>query len=67
MLKPNETIQNPFYSKIQSKVLTLVDFMKRRYDANVSYQTIDNKRELHGVFPFFKYNRIKKFKITITI
>lgn len=39
-------------SKIQSKVLTLVDFMKRRYDANVSYQTIDNKRELHGTFPF---------------
>jgi hypothetical protein len=55
-------------SKIQSKVLTLVDFMKRRYDANVSYQTMDSsKREFHGVFPFFKYNRIKKFKITITI
>jgi hypothetical protein len=54
-------------SKIQPKVLTVVDFMKRRYDANVSYQTIDNKRELHGTFTLFKYNRIKKFKIIITI
>jgi hypothetical protein len=56
-------------SEIQSKVLTLNDFMRRRYDANVSYQTMESnsKREFHGVFPFFKYNRIKKFKITITI
>ena len=54
-------------SEIQSKVLTLNDFMRRRYDANVSYQTMDSKRELHGTFPLFKYNLIKKFKITITI
>ena len=56
-------------SKIQPKVLTVVDFMKRRYDANVSYQTMESnsKREFHGVFPLFKYNQIKKFKITITI
>ena len=54
-------------SKIQPKVLTVVDFMKRRYDADVSYQTMDSKRELHKIFPFFKYNQIKKFKITITI
>ena len=25
------------------------------------------ERELHKIFPFFKYNQIKKFKITITI
>jgi hypothetical protein len=54
-------------SKIQPKVLTVVDFMKRRYHANVSYQTYDSKRELHTTFPLFKYNQIKKFKITITI
>jgi hypothetical protein len=54
-------------SEIQSKVLTLNDFMRRRYDANVSYQTMDHKRELHGTFPLFKYNQIGKFKIIITI
>ena len=54
-------------SKIQPKVLTVVDFMKRRYDADVSYQTMDGKREFHKTFPLFKYNLIKKFKITITI
>ena len=56
-------------SKIQSKVLTVVDFMKRRYDANVYYQTMESnsKREFHKTFPLFKYNLIKKFKITITI
>lgn len=56
-------------SEIQSKVLTLNDFMRRRYDATVSYQTMDSKskREFHGIFPLFKYNLIKKFKITITI
>lgn len=54
-------------SEIQSKVLTLNDFMRRRYDANVSYQTMDSKREFHGTFPLFKYNQIRKFKITITI
>lgn len=56
-------------SKIQPKVLTVTDFMKRRYDADVSYQTMESntKREFHKIFPFFKYNQIKKFKITITI
>jgi hypothetical protein len=55
-------------SEIQSKVLTLNDFMRRRYDANVSYQTMESsKREFHKIFPLFKYNLIKKFKITITI
>jgi hypothetical protein len=55
-------------SEIQSKVLTLNDFMRRRYDATVSYQTMDSKskRQLHGTFPLFKYNQIRKFKIIIT-
>ena len=56
-------------SKIQPKVLTVVDFMKRRYNAIISYQTMESnsKREFHKTFPLFKYNLIKKFKITITI
>lgn len=65
----NENKKGFKISKIQPKVLTVVDFMKRRYGAIISYQTMESnsKREFHKTFPLFKYNLIKKFKITITI
>lgn len=55
-------------SKIQPKVLTVVELMKRRYDAIVTYQTMSkSKREMFPNFPLFKYDKIKRFKVTIKI
>ena len=55
-------------SQIQPKVLTVVELMKRRYDANVTYQTMSkSKREMFPNFPLFKYDKIKRFKVSIKI
>jgi hypothetical protein len=55
-------------SQIQPKVLTVVELMKRRYDANVTYQTMTkSKREMFPNFPLFKYDKIKRFKVSIKI
>jgi hypothetical protein len=55
-------------SKIQPNVLTVVELMKRRYDAKVTYQTMSkSKREMFPNFPLFKYDKIKRFKVSIKI
>jgi hypothetical protein len=55
-------------SQIQPKVLTVVELMKRRYDAKVTYQTMSkSKREMFPTFPLFKYDKIKRFKVSIKI
>lgn len=55
-------------SQIQSKVLTVVELMKRRYGAIVTYQTMSkSKREMFPNFPLFKYDKIKRFKVSIKI
>jgi len=55
-------------SQIQPKVLTVVELMKRRYDAKVTYQTMSkSKREMFPNFPLFKYDKIKRFKVSIKI
>ena len=55
-------------SQIQLRVLTVVELMKRRYDAKVTYQTMSkSKREMFTNFPLFKYDKIKKFKVSIKI
>ena len=55
-------------SQIQTKVLTVVELMKRRYDAKVTYQTMSkSKREMFPNFPLFKYDKIKRFKVSIKI
>jgi hypothetical protein len=42
VLKPNETIQNPFYSKIQSKVNTWVDENANDYTATTMIMAMEN-------------------------
>lgn len=55
-------------SKIQPSVLTVIELMKRRYDAKVTYQTMSkSKREMFPNFPLFKYDKIKRFKVSIKI
>ena len=55
-------------SQIQPKVLTVVELMKRRYDAKVTYQTMSkSKREMFPNFPLFKSDKIKRFKVSIKI
>ena len=55
-------------SKIQPRVLTVVELMKRRYNAKVTYQTMSkSKREMFLNFPLFKYDKIKRFKVSIKI
>jgi hypothetical protein len=55
-------------SQIQPKVLTVVELMERRYDAIITYQTLNKtKREMFTHFPLFKYDKIKRFKVSIKI
>ncbi len=55
-------------SQIQPKVLTVVELIKRRYDAKITYQTMSkSKREMFPNFPLFKYDKIKRFKVSIKI
>lgn len=57
-------------SQIQSKVLTLVELMKRRYDAKIIYRTSSKSQSqeiFFKQFPFFKYDTIKNFKVSIMI
>ena len=55
-------------SQIQPRVLTVVELMKRRYNAKVTYQTKSkSKREIFPNFPLFKYDKIKRFKVSIKI
>lgn len=56
-------------SDIQTKVLTLIDYLNIANSCLISYQTLGPRtdRVLHKVYPLFMFSKIKKFKISIKL